>query len=162
MGEGWERVGEGWETVERGLGEGGRRLGEGWERVGEGWERVGEGWERVGEGWERVGEDWERVGEGWERVGEGWERVGESGGGLGEGRAVSTIYYVRCLLSACFYPADMPLPVVRSPLGLPLGGPGLLPGPPALPGCWPEAYIIQYCGSFSNVRTLIDTYTSGA
>ena len=56
----------------------------------------------------------------------------------------------------------MPLPVVRSPLGLPLGGPGLLPGPPALPGCWPEAYIIQYCGSFSNVRTLLDTYTSGA
>ena len=56
----------------------------------------------------------------------------------------------------------MPLPVVRSPLGLPLGGPGLLPGPPALPGCWPEAYIIQYCGSFSNVPTLLDTYTSGA
>ena len=56
----------------------------------------------------------------------------------------------------------MPLSVVRSPLGLPLGGPGLLPGPPALPGCWPEAYIIQYCGSFSNVPTLLDTYTSGA
>ena len=56
----------------------------------------------------------------------------------------------------------MPLPVVRSPLRLPLGGPGLLPGPPALPGCWPEAYIIQYCGSFSNVRTLLDTYISGA
>ena len=56
----------------------------------------------------------------------------------------------------------MPRPVVRSPLGLPLGGPGLLPGPPALPGCWPEAYIIQYCGSFSNVRTLLDTYTSGS
>ena len=56
----------------------------------------------------------------------------------------------------------MPLPVVRSPLGLPLGGPGLLPGPPALPGCWPEAYIIQNCGSFSNVPTLLDTYTSGA
>ena len=56
----------------------------------------------------------------------------------------------------------MPLPVVRSPLGLPLGGPGLLPGPPALPGCWPEAYIKQYCGSFSNVRTLLYTYTSGA
>ena len=52
--------------------------------------------------------------------------------------------------------------MVRSPLGLPLGGPGLLPGPPALPGCWPEAYIIQYCGSFSNVRTLLDTYTSGS
>ena len=56
----------------------------------------------------------------------------------------------------------MPLPVVRSPLGLPLGGPGLLPGPPALPGCWPEAYIIQYCGSFSDVLTSLDTYTSGA
>ena len=56
----------------------------------------------------------------------------------------------------------MPLPLVRSPLGLPLGGPGLLPGPPALPRCWPEAYIIQYCGSFKNVRTLLDTYTSGA
>ena len=50
----------------------------------------------------------------------------------------------------------MPLPVVRSPLGLPLGGPGLLPGPPALPGCWPEAYIIQYCGSFGDVLTLLE------
>ena len=56
----------------------------------------------------------------------------------------------------------MPLPVVRSPLGLPLGGPGLLPGPPALSGCWPEAYIIHYCGSFFDVLTLLDTYTSGA
>ena len=56
----------------------------------------------------------------------------------------------------------MPLLVVRSPLGLPLGGPGLLPGPPALPGCWPEAYIKQYCGSFSKVPTLLDTYTSRA
>ena len=54
----------------------------------------------------------------------------------------------------------MLLPVVRSPLGLPLGGPGLLPGPPALPGCWPEAYILQYCGSLLIPRTLLDTYTS--
>ena len=60
------------------------------------------------------------------------------------------------------YPVDMPLPVVRSPLGLPLGGPGLLLGPPALPGCWLEAYIIQYCGSFRDVRTLLDTHTSTA
>ena len=44
------------------------------------------------------------------------------------------MHYVRELLSAVVYPADMPLPVVRSPLGLPLGDRGLLPLPDALPG----------------------------
>ena len=48
--------------------------------------------------------------------------------------AVGTICYVRFLLSAICYPADMPLPVVRSPLGLPLGDRGLLPLPDAPPG----------------------------
>ena len=48
--------------------------------------------------------------------------------------AVGTIHYVRELLSAFVYPADMPLPVVRSPLRLPLGDRGLLPLPDALPG----------------------------
>ena len=54
----------------------------------------------------------------------------------------------------------MPLSVVRSHLGLLWGGPGLLPWPPALATCRPEAYIIQYCGSICIRRTLLDTYTS--
>ena len=41
-----------------------------------------------------------------------------------------------CYLSMYrIYHADMPYLVVRSPSGLPLGVPGLLPGPPALHGC---------------------------
>ena len=43
--------------------------------------------------------------------------------------AVSTIIYIQA------YPPDMSDLVVRSPSGLPLGGPGLLPGHPALLGC---------------------------
>ena len=58
------------------------------------------------------------------------------------------------------YPADMPPPLVRSPLGLPLGGSGLLPGPPALPCCWPGAYIIQILRFVVYTTTLLDTYTS--
>ena len=58
------------------------------------------------------------------------------------------------------YPADMPPPVVRSPLGLPLGGSGLLPGPLALPCYWPGAYIIQILWFFGCTTTLLNTYTS--
>ena len=39
---------------------------------------------------------------------------------------------LRYLNNVHIYPADMPLPVVRSPLGLPLGDRGLLPLPDAL------------------------------
>ena len=61
------------------------------------------------------------------------------------------------------YPADMPPPVVRSPLGLPLRGSGLLPGPPALPCCWPGAYIIQMLWFivYTNILYLIHTHHIG-
>ena len=38
------------------------------------------------------------------------------------------------LVAQIFYPADMPLPLVRLPLGLPLGDRGLLPLPYAFRG----------------------------
>ena len=54
-------------------------------------------------------------------------------------------------------------PVVRTPLGLPLGGSGLLPGPPALPCCWPGAYIIHILRFivYTDIHYLIHTHLIG-
>ena len=73
--------------------------------------------------------------------------------------AVGTIYYVRYLLCAIFYPTDMPLPVVRSPLGLPLGDQGLLPLLDALPGV--GAGVVAG-GPYTLPQRMLDTLTGAS